>query len=250
MKIVTKILAVTLSLTLAHVSYGQETKPSDKTDRKEIMQKHRAEVKAIKENTSLTEDEKKTLIKEKREALNLDRRGKRIGIEKGMGKNKSKGKFNSEEDRAAWKENREANRKEIEVIKNDSTLTEEEKEKLIKEKRAALPKTRKGKKKGRMEKGKVQSILDNPELTEAEKKEKIKALRTNKKGNKKKGKRKKMMDKMDGDTFAPERKEKAIKQLDKQEKNLQKALEKGKITQEQFDKRLFKIREVKRKLES
>jgi len=91
-----------------------QNKDTKKGNRKEQMLRHKAEVDAIKNDSSLTEDQKEAKLRELRQVK-----------KKALGK---KGKAKS-----AWNKGSADLKKEIDAIKNDASLTEEEKEVLIKE---------------------------------------------------------------------------------------------------------------------
>ena len=190
----------------------------------------------------------------------------------GKGKAKKEAKMAMKEERKAkakaWKE-------ELEAIKADETLTNEEKELLIEEKKAA----KKAEKKARREalkaerhawkagrdsiKAIVTAIEEDPRLTDEEKearikeiKEGYKATRPNRasgsKGKGKNGKAKRTAgsEKAKGThTLSKKQKSRALEGLDRAEKRLIGLYEDGKITDDIYTKRLSKIKEVREKLE-
>lgn len=114
----------------------------EKNDRGEKVNEYRVAIEAIKNDATLTEEEKDVLIKEKKAELReiVSRRGSKRG---------RAGKYPTKDAREKWKSSREAITKELEEIKNDPNLTEEEKE----TKKRALLSERLGENKGKRKKG-------------------------------------------------------------------------------------------------
>lgn len=247
MKVIFKIFFVLFLSTSCLPLIGQSEEAPSRKDRKEEIQKLRKEIEAIKEDPNLSLEEKEKLVSEKRADL------------RSKSKKRGKGKFLSEETRSAWKENMKERKEEIQAIKNDPQLSDEEKEKLIKEKRKEFPKAKKRKRKGgrmgTVKGAKVKEIVDDPNLTDEQKREKIRELRSAKKdkfkgdGKARQERKEKVKEKIEKDELSPKQKKRALKQVKKQEKRLAKSLKKGEITKEKYDSRLLEIQEMKNKLE-
>lgn len=292
------MLALTFTLALPNMATAQQNE-GDKTTREKNSEKfreHRAAIKAIQNDATLTEAQKEALITEKNGELR-----EQIGRTGSASRGSKKGKFASEEAREEWKKNKEAINKEIEAIENDPNLTDEEKEikkreflneklgekrrkgkkggayknmtederKIAKEKREAIREERRTELKAvRAErKSQYEAIQNDPDLTEEEKAAKKKELREEGKKitrikarerNMKRGKGPhKEMTKQEwkekhGERgiakkeLSKEQKEKALASLEKNEERLAKNLKNGKISQERYDSRIAKIKEVRK----
>ena len=159
---------------------------------------------------------------------------------------------------------------EIDQIKADANLSEEQKGALIKEKNAEIRSLRRaGKgKKGKKNKGAksdskgaaMKAINENPDLSDEEKKARRQAIKDEMKANKgehasrgkKRGKGKAGIKKAERSAergnLDKAQIDRAMKGLERAEKSLSKQYDKGKITEEVYNTRLAKINEVRAKL--
>ncbi len=170
-------------------------------------------------------------------------------------------------ERAAQKAQIDAMRAEIDNIKANATLSEEEKGDLIKAKREEIRGLRGNRKKGKRGRGhkeaneevraQIKSIKEDANLSEEEKKAQIKAIReearpnraesSGRKGKKGKGIKKAERAAKKGNLDKAQI-DRAMKGLERAEKSLSKQYDKGKISEEVYNTRLAKINEVRAKL--
>jgi len=180
----------------------KEVRKADREGKKAQVAAWRAEIDEIKANTSLTQEQKNALIKEKREDIKALRGDK--------GKRGKKGK-------KAKGEEHKLKRDQLKAIKDDASLSEEEKE------------TR------------MNSIKDEFKTTHGDK--------MKDKGKGKKGKAIKKAERAtERGNLDEEQINRALKGLERAEKSVSKMYEKGKITEEVYNTRLAKIKEVRAKL--
>ena len=245
--------------------------------KKNILETHKAEIEAIKNDVSLTDIQKQELIKEKRMALR-----EQLGSSaRGKGKGKGYGRAQlSDEERAEAKA-------QLDAIDNDTSLSEEEKKAAKHELRESLGLgksrgggeargKRKGKGKGRAQlseeeraaaKTQLEAIDNDTSLSEEEKKvaksELRESLGINRGGGSLKGKgtargKGKMMgkssatdriqNKISKRTLTSEQIEKAHSRLNREESKLEKLLKKEKISVDSFNERKAEIVRVRASL--
>lgn len=189
-------------------------KEARKAERKAQVEQYRADIEAIKNDTSLTEEERKTKLKEVREAATQKQRRKKNKYRPGQGE---KGKELNEERKAA----REAYQAKIEVIENDNTLTAEQKE----EAKKALRQEQRAKRQEALE-----AVGGKKAVRKAAKRKKNK------------------LEKKIDSGLSEEEKTKVIGRLDKLEKKLDKQYSKGKIKEDNYTKRKAEITDLRSRL--
>ena len=268
------MMMLTLCLGFGLSGYAQELLETPKTDRKAIMDAHKATVEAIEADETLTQEQKDVRILEAREELRQKMRA-----------NRPEGKYRPGQgpgEERISKEEREALRAEfkakMDAIDNNPDLSEEEKEaakKALNQERKAMSKKHgkmKGKGKGKGKghkakekretlraehKAKVEAIDNDASLSEEEKEAAKKALNQERKAMKKeygskikaegKAKRAKLERKIESG-LSEEEKVKVLNRLEKTEAKLDKGFAKGKISQENYDKRKAEIASLRSRL--
>ena len=247
--------------------------------KKNILETHKAEIEAIKNDVSLTDIQKQELIKEKRMAIKEQLGSSARGKGKGKGKGYGRAQL-SDEERAEAKA-------QLDAIDNDTSLSEEEKKAAKHELRESLGLgksrgggeargKRKGKGKGRAQlseeeravaKTQLQAIDNDTSLSEEEKKvaksELRESLGINRGGGSLKGKgtargkgkmigkssaTDRIQNKISKRTLTSEQIEKAHSRLNKEESKLEKLLKKEKISVDSFNERKAEIVRVRASL--
>lgn len=252
------MIVFALPMTVSAQSDGSELQTETEiTDRrkadKEARAKLMAEVEAIKNDPSLSKDQKADKINELENAF----REERGQMGKRRDRMKRKGKFKNAEERKAWQKEKELLKAELEKIDYDTSLTEEEKkakkEEAIKSSMPALKANRgkghghrKGKGQKKYFKGKEgKDKIDSEPHEDSDIEENIKGDHPR---AKKKMWKQDRVEKFVKNNMTPERRAVATKRLDSAEKRLAKDLEKGKIDQATFDIRMVRIEQVRAQL--
>jgi hypothetical protein len=192
-------------------------KTAEKAERQAMIEAYRADIKAIKDDTSLTEEQKETKIREVRQEMSK-KGAKRKGYRPGQGKDG----IRYEKRRAA----REALKRQMQAIDENTELSEEERmaaKKQLKEDERSQLNNRKGAKIGSDAKGpKGRKALKRKHLA-------------------------KLNNKMDKGLSEAET-AKVVRRLDGLEKKLDKQYSKGKISEENYTKRKAEITDLRSKL--
>jgi len=233
--------------------HDQSERSKKKAEMKALLDVHRAEVKDIKNNSSLSEEQKETLILEKKTALK-SKLAETKGLKHLRGPHGKKGIRHAE--RMAIKEK-------LDEIKNDPNLTEEEKaaardayfsETAYKYREGKFPRDRKrmaAKQRRKMKK-------EFSEMSEEERKALKDDLKEHKKDREnhrqwakdkraKQGQDRPIVQKR---KLTEAQKKQALERITKREKYLDKQLKKGKLSLEEYDRQSQRISRVKGRLES
>lgn len=225
-------------------------KSEQQAEAKAEFEKFRSQIEAIKADPSLTTQEKKSQIKSIREEFRSERgftRKDRVKVKEDKAKfrkRKSKNKDLRVEKRAEFKE-------EIQSIKNDPSLSDEEKAVKIEELKSQFNGIKRAHK-GKLKED-IKAIKNDTNLSKEEKTAKINELRSTY-DKKRRGLGKSTRAKNQGILKAkkiqkakvdPERAEKALRQLDKSESKLNKQYKKGKMTEDEFRTRLNEINNLR-----
>ena len=263
MKNLIQITAIVIGIAIPQLFFAQDVNPSEevrKNDRKEIFEKHKAEIETIKNNTSLTEAQKEELITEKREALREKMGPRKRGGKKGKKSSDGEGKRGKKKGKKAKGELKQK----LDAIDGNTSLSTEEKEAQKEALKAEFKRKDKGMHRGpRKGHKKMKEIENDSTLSYTEKatrkaevKEKMEAKRAeggrlNSGGKGPRGSRsaaERIEKKSSKRTLSAEEVTRAHKQLDKEEKRLQKLLKKEKIDTVQFNERIAAITKVRANL--
>jgi len=188
--------------------------------KKDELHKVKAEIRAIKDNINLTEEEKQVQIKALRQEFKIDRKL-------------------SKEERLAIRKNRQ-NSKENKLAQTEKNF---ESGKLRKIKKQKL-------------KAEIRAIKDNVNLSKDEKKNQIDKLNSSYKAQNEKNRHEAKVrnqrilktKQIEKATINPERAKKALKQLEKSESQFNKLYKKGKITEALYTDKIKTIHNLRAKL--